>query len=109
MSVVRINAVDVEPEMAPMFEERFAKRAGSVEQAPGFEAFELLKPTGGGTRYFVYTRWASEEAYQSWLDSQDFAKAHAHPAPAANAGAQPVGQGSEVLAFDVVERVDKPS
>lgn len=101
MSVVKINAVDVDPAQAPAFEARFAKRAGAVEQQAGFEAFELLRPTDGGTRYFVYTRWASEAAYEAWLASQDFAKAHAQ--------VEPVGHGAELLAFEVVERVEAPS
>ncbi|MEY2396988.1 MAG: hypothetical protein QOJ00_162 [Actinomycetota bacterium] len=106
MSVVKINAVDVPPERATDFEARFASRAGAVEHSDGFEAFELLRPTEGGTRYFVYTRWASEETYQAWLNSQDFAKAHAHvatdqtPAPSA----APVAHGAELLSFEVIER-----
>ena len=43
MSIVVINAVTVTEEGRADFEERFAKRAGKVSQAPGFEAFELLK------------------------------------------------------------------
>lgn len=109
MSVVKINAVDVDPAQAPAFEARFAKRAGAVEQQAGFEAFELLRPTDGGTRYFVYTRWASEAAYEAWLASQDFAKAHAHVAAEAAGQVQPVGHGAELLAFEVVERVEATS
>lgn len=109
MSVVKINAVEVEPAQAPVFEERFAKRAGAVEQQSGFEAFELLRPTDGGTRYFVYTRWASEEAYQGWLAGEDFAKAHAHVTAEAAGQVQPVGHGAALLAFEVVERVEAAS
>jgi heme-degrading monooxygenase HmoA len=109
MSVVKINAVEVAPERAAEFEARFASRAGAVEHSVGFEAFELLRPTEGGTRYFVYTRWATEDAYQHWLSSQDFAKAHAHVA-AEGAGGEgapkPVAHGSELLSFEVIERRD---
>ncbi len=104
--MVKINAVDVDPAMASAFEERFAKRAGAVEKSPGFEAFELMRPADGGGRYFVYTRWASEEAFQGWLASQDFAKAHAHVVAETAGDAQPVGHGSQLLAFEVVDRVD---
>jgi heme-degrading monooxygenase HmoA len=106
MSVVKINAVDVEPAKATEFEERFAKRAGAVENQPGFEAFELLRPTDGGTRYFVYTRWASEEAFGAWVASQDFAAAHAHVVAESAGEARPVAHGAELLAFEVVERVE---
>ena len=60
MSIVVVNAVTVPAERAGEFEERFAKRAGQVSQAPGFEAFELLRPSDG-TRYLVYTRWRGQE------------------------------------------------
>jgi heme-degrading monooxygenase HmoA len=108
MSVVKINAVDVPAERAADFEARFASRAGAVEHSDGFEAFELLRPTEGATRYFVYTRWASEESYQAWLSSQDFAKAHAHVATDKSAGdapaVTPVAHGAELLSFEVIER-----
>lgn len=106
MSVVKINAVEVPADRAGEFEERFTKRAGQVEQSEGFEAFELLRPTEGGSKYFVYTRWASEEAYQAWLSSQDFAKAHAHVAADAKAAA-PVAHGAELLSFEVIESISK--
>ena len=48
-----------------------------VEQFEGFEDFQLLRPTEGEDRYFVYTRWASEEHFQAWMNSQDFAHGHA--------------------------------
>ncbi len=104
MSVVKINAVEVLAERADEFEQRFASRAGAVEHSEGFEAFELLRPTEGGTKYFVYTRWASEAAYQAWLSSQDFAKAHAHVAAEKSGQAQPVAHGAELLSFEVIER-----
>ena len=43
----------------------------------GFESFELLRPIEGEGRYFVYTRWESEEAFQAWLHSDAFTKGHA--------------------------------
>lgn len=108
MSVVKINAVEVGADRATEFEARFAARAGQVEHSPGFEAFELLRPTEGGGRYFVYTRWASEDAYQAWLGSQDFTKAHAHVATdsSGTAPAAPVAHGAELLSFEVIERRD---
>lgn len=103
MSVVKINAIEVAADRAAEFEARFAARAGAVEHSEGFEAFELLRPSEGATRYFVYTRWASEESYQAWLSSQDFAKAHAHVA-ADTPAAAPVAHGAELLSFEVIER-----
>lgn len=103
MSVVKINAIEVAPERGPELEQRFAKRAAEVEKMPGFEGFELLRPVAGETRYFVYTRWASEEAFQAWVSSEAFTRGHAQAA--ADRGQQPVAHGSSVLSFEVVERV----
>ena len=37
----------------------------------------MLRPVEGDDRYFVYTRWDSEESFQSWVQSQAFAHGHA--------------------------------
>ena len=73
MSVVKINAISVPEGAGPELEQRFAARAGSVETMPGFEDFQLLRPVEGDDRYFVYTRWDSEESFQAWVQSQAFA------------------------------------
>lgn len=99
MAVVKINAIDVPEGAGEELERRFAARAGAVEGSPGFLGFELLRPVGGGTRYFVYTRWESEEAYQNWA---------AGPARAAHAGGEqrrPVSTGATLLEFEVVQQV----
>lgn len=100
MSVVKINAITVPEGRGRELEERFARRAAAVENAPGFQGFELLRPVEGETRYFVYTRWESEEAFQNWFGSQSFQQGHAQ------AGAQsggPVGTAADLLSFEVVE------
>ncbi|GAB2933849.1 hypothetical protein GCM10027047_32900 [Rhodococcus aerolatus] len=56
VAVVKINAIEVPDGAGAELERRFAARAGAVEGSPGFLGFELLRPTGGETRYFVYTR-----------------------------------------------------
>jgi heme-degrading monooxygenase HmoA len=112
MTVVKINAIAVPEGAGPELEKRFAARAGAVENSPGFEGFQLLRPTEGGDRYFVMTWWESEDAFQGWMNSQDFAKGHAN-AGTANAGSpegqRPVSTGAELLAFELVERVNPPS
>ena len=47
MSVVKINAITVPEGRGHELEERFAHRAAAVENAPGFEGFELLEADGG--------------------------------------------------------------
>ncbi|WP_446213745.1 antibiotic biosynthesis monooxygenase family protein [Micromonospora sp. IBSANI012] len=102
MAVVKINAIDVPSGAGEELEKRFAARAGAVENSPGFLGFELLRPVAGESRYFVYTRWESEEAYQAWA---------AGPARAAHAGGgggeqrRPVASGATLLEFEVVQQV----
>jgi heme oxygenase (mycobilin-producing) len=108
MSVVKINAITVPEGMGPMLEERFAGRAKMVEQFDGFEDFQLLRPVEGESRYFVYTRWASEEHFQAWLSSQDFERGHASGQADGNAEERrPVAQQADLMSFEVVEHVVK--
>ena len=107
MSVVKINAIEVPPGAGPELEQRFAARAGMVDQQPGFEEFMLLRPTAGEERYFVLTRWESEEAFQNWRSGQSFQHGHAQSAPAggaADAPRPPVSTGAALLEFEVVSR-----
>lgn len=101
MSVVKINAIEVPEGAGPELEKRFAARLGAVEGSPGFEEFCLLRPTGGESRYFVYTRWESEEAFQQWSTTRSAA---AHAGPPADGGRRPVGTGAALLEFEVVSR-----
>lgn len=101
MSVVKINAIKVSSGNGPELEKRFTARAKAVDGMKGFEGFELLRPVAGETRYFVYTKWASEEDFQAWLNSQQFQ--HGHAANAADRAATPVATGSDLLSFEVVD------
>jgi heme-degrading monooxygenase HmoA len=67
-----------------------------VESAPGFLGFELLRPVAGDDRYFVYTKWETEEHFQAWRNG---------PAMEAHSGerAKPVASGSSLLEFEVVQ------
>ncbi len=110
MSVVRINAISIPGGAGPELERRFAARAGAVDGQPGFESFELLRPTDGGDKYFVVTRWADAASFDAWMSSQSFAAGHAGP-PSGGAAASegdeaprpPVSTGAELLSFDVVD------
>jgi heme-degrading monooxygenase HmoA len=103
MTFVAINVLSVPPERRDMLEQRFARRAGEVDRTPGFQAFELLRPVEGEDRYFVYTRWDSQEAFRAWTESQAFEHGHAqHNAQG------PAATGSELLTFEVAERSERP-
>ncbi|GLH99681.1 mycobilin-forming heme oxygenase MhuD [Phytohabitans aurantiacus] len=96
MAVVKINAIEVPEGAGPELEKRFAARLHAVENQPGFLSFELLRPVAGESRYFVYTKWESEEAFQAWTNG---------PAKEAHAGARakPVASGASLLEFEVVQ------
>ena len=60
MTVIKINAITVPADSGDELAHRFAARAGAVDDADGFEGFELLKPTDGRERWLVVTRWRDE-------------------------------------------------
>ncbi|HEU4480290.1 MAG TPA: antibiotic biosynthesis monooxygenase [Actinomycetota bacterium] len=107
MSYVVINAITVPSGNREELERRFANRAGEVSKAEGFEAFELLRPAneGAGDRYFVYTRWASKDAFEGWMKSAAFQ--HGHRQSGEGGSERPAGTGSEVLAYEVIQREEK--
>lgn len=132
MPIVRINAIEVPEGMGEVLEQRFAAAGGNVATAPGFLGFELLRPTGENEkRYFVVTHWESVEAFDNWVNSENFARSHAAPADTPAQGghphgghgeghphggghpqggpAGPVGTANEILEFDVAVRVDPAS
>lgn len=102
MSFVAINTLTVPAEMRDTLEQRFARRAGEVDQMEGFEAFELLRPVEGQDRYLVYTRWDSRESFQAWTESQGFQKGHAQ-----HESQGPAATGSELWTFEVAEHKEK--
>ncbi|MBA2349749.1 MAG: antibiotic biosynthesis monooxygenase [Solirubrobacterales bacterium] len=104
MSIVKINAITVPAERREDFARRFANRAGRVEQAEGFEAFELLRPSDDRDLCLVVTRWRSEEDFRAWVASPDFAVGHAQ-----HREEGPVGTASEIWSFDVLETLAAPS
>ncbi|MDQ6605356.1 MAG: antibiotic biosynthesis monooxygenase [Actinomycetota bacterium] len=104
MSVVKINAITVPRDRLEEFERRFAARAGRVDQADGFEGFELLRPNDEREVCLVLTRWRSEADFKAWMASSDFSAGHSQ-----HRQSGPVGSASELWSFDVLERRDPVS
>jgi heme-degrading monooxygenase HmoA len=101
VTVVRINAISVPAGSGDELARRFAQRAGAVDNAAGFEGFELLRPTDQRDTWLVLTRWRDEASFRAWTESPAFAHGHRSNAP----GAQhpPVAAHSELWSFDVVD------
>lgn len=92
MAVVKINQLAVDPENREELEARFAARKQSVDNEPGFLGFELLRPTGETTEYFVVTRWEDNESFENWV-----AKRHPHDPN------ETVSATKGILEFEVVD------
>ena len=101
-SYVAINVLTVPDGNGATLEQRFAARQGAVDQAPGFEHCELLRPVEGTSDYLVYTRWRSEADFRAWRDSQAFGQGHAQ-ATERPAGERPAASGSTIWAFEVAQ------
>ena len=71
-------------------------------ECPASSGFELLRPAKGETRYFVYTRWETEEDFRAWVESSAFTRGHAQ---AAKDSKGTVAHGSALLEFEVVQLV----
>ena len=113
MSVVKINALEIPPDAGDEIVKRFTARLDSLNDVPGFEGFELLRPTGEAEpRWFVYTRWVDQSAYEGWRDGDGARTSHAGQgagrgegdAAEGEAGRQPVSMGATLLEFEVALR-----
>jgi heme oxygenase (mycobilin-producing) len=111
MTVVKINAITVREGSGDELARRFAKRAGAVDDAEGFEGFELLQPNDSRDVWLVLTRWRDEECFNAWVSSPAFAHGHRgttstdapSPAPGSETDPPPVGVHSEVWSYDIVD------
>jgi heme oxygenase (mycobilin-producing) len=117
MTVVKINAITVREGSGDELARRFAKRAGAVDDADGFEGFELLQPSDERDVWLVLTRWRDEESFNAWVSSPAFAHGHRGASGPSGQGADaagdaassggdaappPVGVHSELWSYDIV-------
>lgn len=89
---VSINHIPVKPDRVKDFERMFQERDRGVENMPGFVSLDLVRPgsrfmMGGpeesaGVEYQVLTRWENKEAFNGWVHSEEFKKAHSRPVDA---------------------------
>jgi heme-degrading monooxygenase HmoA len=104
MTVIKINAITVPDGQGEELARRFAGRAGAVDQADGFEGFELLQPTDGRSVWLVVTRWRDDAAFEAWVASPAFAHGHRGPTAAGPAGSTPpVASHSELWSYTVAQ------
>ncbi|MCI4323535.1 MAG: antibiotic biosynthesis monooxygenase [Thermoplasmata archaeon] len=78
MSWALVNRIAVEsPEEADQLVNAFRKRAGKVDQQPGFEKFEVWRESEG-KEVLVLTRWQRKQDFEAWIESPAFRDAHRH-------------------------------
>jgi heme-degrading monooxygenase HmoA len=95
MTIIKINAITVAADSGDELAQRFAKRAGAVDDQDGFEGFELLQPTDDRTTWLVVTRWRDEDAFNAWVSSPAFGAGHQSEAKGeGTGGGHPHGHGS---------------
>jgi heme-degrading monooxygenase HmoA len=108
MTVVKINAITVREGSGDELARRFANRAGAVDDADGFEGFELMQPNDDRGTWLVITRWRDEESFNAWVSSPAFARGHRGPSERGDGGPDPdapppVGTHSELWSYVVVD------
>lgn len=102
MTVIKINAITVAADSGDALAERFAARAGAVDDQDGFEGFELLKPTDERTTWLVVTRWRDEAAFEAWVAGPAFGAGHQHAAGGGgHGGHKPAGVSSELWSYEI--------
>lgn len=102
MTYIAINVLTVPEGGGEVLEQRFGARKGSVDTAPGFLSFELLRPVSGTDNYLVLTRWESASDFEAWTASQSFRQGHA-AASDRTEQQRPAATGSTIWSFDVVQ------
>lgn len=70
-----MNSLPVKDGAADEIVERFAGSGGHVHDFPGFVSMEVMK-SEDESEVLVITRWHDREAFDSWVGSEEFRKAH---------------------------------
>ena len=99
MTVIKINAITVPAEHGDEVAKRFGDRVNSVDDAPGFQGFELLRPDDERSEWLVVTRWADDASIEAWRNSDQ--AAHAQQSPSAEKPPKHLGLSAELLHYVV--------
>jgi len=85
--IVAINTIKIKSGHVGEIAERFKNPKG-VQEAAGFIRMELLTEAGEEhDELKVCTTWESREAFDGWVNSDAFKKAHSHARPKPEAAA----------------------
>lgn len=70
-----MNSLPVREGAADRVVARFAESRGHVQDFPGFVSMEVLK-SADEDEVLVVTRWRDREAFDGWVASEEFSRAH---------------------------------
>ncbi|ETW95466.1 antibiotic biosynthesis monooxygenase family protein [Candidatus Entotheonella palauensis] len=104
MPYIAMNNFRVSAEQTEQFEERWRKRRSFLQDAPGFEHFQLLRgdEQEGVVHYVSHSTWSSKDAFMDWTHSDSFVQAHrGEPIPKGMIQGHP-----QLECFDVVNIAD---
>ena len=78
MSYIAMNNFQVAADQAEQFEARWQRRRSYLQDAPGFQQFQLLRgeSQNGQVHYVSHSTWASKAAFEAWTQSESFVQAH---------------------------------
>ena len=94
-----INRLPVKEGAAREVVERFANSRGNVQGFPGFLSMEVLR-SEEEDEVLVITRWQDREAFDLWVSSDEFKRAHAR-----SSGGELLREHPQMGAYEVaVER-----
>ncbi|MEE9240357.1 MAG: antibiotic biosynthesis monooxygenase [bacterium] len=76
MTYIVMNRFQVTEGHEGEFEELWLSRESFLKEVDGFKMFHLLRGDDPG-EYISHTIWESKEAFEGWIGSESFVKAHA--------------------------------
>lgn len=85
--IVSMFHVRVPEQAIAPFEQSWQKRAGMVDQMPGFKGLEVLRDGTEKGKYIVLTHWETKADYDRWASSPEFQAGHARTGESGAAGA----------------------
>jgi heme-degrading monooxygenase HmoA len=76
MMYIVMNRFQITEGREKEFEEIWRNRESYLDEVEGFKEFHFLRGDSEG-EYISHTIWESKEAFEGWIGSEPFVKAHA--------------------------------
>jgi heme-degrading monooxygenase HmoA len=96
---VVMNELHVPKQAKEEMKKRFGKSAENMKNVEGCVEFLFLDNESEEGKQVVFTKWESKEAYQAWLESDSFKKAHQEKRESRE---KSPASGNELNAYEVI-------